>query len=320
MVPRKLAIFLYAPFLTHQCSHYGIIPPFATHFIGRELHRQGLAVGQPESDAYGQAELQNRRRDGHDVEAFCHDDNRDVVPFYENTPFWSATEGMSLAEHLSSRFRFHFQKCEWVAGRMVDCPKGDSETTLCFYVSDSFIIKAYMNVTGSDRSNVNHLGQSLHEAAATAFVCRKKRWNFKVFGVRTDESTHICLLRARLISRTSTADETANACIDLLVTTGVAHGDPHPGNVFQGVSGFEVVDCERSFLIEKNLQSEMTRSIQTFANNPQSRTNLLNEFRSQGLEDTRHRFLRLAKRILDGSRDISTLRINELLAIFQKKN
>jgi predicted unusual protein kinase regulating ubiquinone biosynthesis (AarF/ABC1/UbiB family) len=128
------------------------------------------------------------------------------------------------------------------------------------------------------------------------------------------------LLRARLISQTSTADEAASACIDLLVTTGVAHGDPHPGNVFQGAGGFEVLDCERSFLIEKNLQFEMTRSIQTFANSPKSRINLLNEFRNQGLERTRHRFLRLASQILTGSRDISTLGIIELLLIFQNKN
>jgi predicted unusual protein kinase regulating ubiquinone biosynthesis (AarF/ABC1/UbiB family) len=104
-----------------------------------------------------------------------------------------------------------------------------------------------------------------------------------------------------------------------LVTTGVAHGDPHPGNVFQGASGVEVLDFERSFLIQKDLQSDMTQSIQTFANDPNSRNNLLKEFRDQGLEGTRHRFIRLAEQILTGKRDISTLAISELVRIFQNK-
>ena len=232
------------------------------------------------------------------------------------TPFWTATKQMSLAEHLSSRFQCPFEELEWVQGMMVVCPKGNSETKVRFYASTSFMIKAYMNVT---RSNNRYLGQSLHEAAATAFACREKGWKCEVFGVRTEESTHICLLRARLNSQTSTADEAADACVDLLVTTGVAHGDPHPGNVFQGASGVEVLDFERSFLIEKNLHSDMTRSIQTFANDPESRNNLLQEFRNQGLEDTRHRFIRLAEQILNGKLDISTLGISELLRIFQNK-
>jgi hypothetical protein len=64
----------------------GKIPLFAAHFVGRELHRHGLSVGQPVNDADDHAERSNRRNDDDNVDAFCHNDNtHDVVPFYDNS-------------------------------------------------------------------------------------------------------------------------------------------------------------------------------------------------------------------------------------------
>ena len=137
-----------------QKQRDGIIPPFANHFIGRELHRQGLAVGQPESEAYGQAELQNRRRDEHDVEAFCHDDsNRDVVPFYENTVIAIGNRvDFNVGEAQMDRAKKHIE-------RLKDTFKQDFETK--YNLSDAERAQKHM-----DRNFVipvaHHIEQEQH--------------------------------------------------------------------------------------------------------------------------------------------------------------
>jgi len=74
----------------------GKIPLFAAHFVGRELHRHGLSVGQPVNDADDHAERSNRRNDDENVDAFCNNDNtRDVVPFYDNST-WANVQGVDF--------------------------------------------------------------------------------------------------------------------------------------------------------------------------------------------------------------------------------
>jgi hypothetical protein len=242
-----------------------------------------------------------------------------------DAPFCTKIQGKSLAQYLSERFACQFEERAWVEGNMVeiqDARKVDvSSTKTRFYFSQSVVVKAYMNVLGSDRAK--HLAESLHEAAATAFLCSKKNWKYEVFGVSMNgvtptPGTHICLLRTLLDPNHLTADEAAAAFVEVLETLGVAHGDTHPKNVLKGASGVEVLDCERCFLIDRELHKEMAESIRIFAKNPSQRPALLEKFRKQGLEATRHRFILLARNILSGKLDIfSHLFINKLLQTFQ---
>ena len=241
-----------------------------------------------------------------------------------DAPFCTKIQGKSLAQHLSERFACQFEERAWVEENMVeiqDARKVDvSSTKTRFYFSQSVVVKAYMNVLESDREK--HLAESLHEAAATAFLCSKKNWKYEVFGVSMNgvtptPGTHICLLRTLLDPDHLTADAAAAAFVEVLKTLGVAHGDTHPGNVLMGASGAELLDCERCFLIDKALHEQMAQSIHTFANDPSQRPKLLAEFRTQGLEETRHRFMRLAKKIVVGKLDIFSLRIDTLLCTFE---
>ncbi len=237
-----------------------------------------------------------------------------------DTSLWTAIKQTSLAQYLSSRFDTNFGEHAYVNGKLSDIQGGDSEAQVRFYVSSSFVVKAYMNVLESN-AKVKHLARGLHEIAATAFVCDKKGWKCDVFGVRIDGITHICLLRARLESKPLTADEASTAFVDVLETTEVAHGDTHPENVLADASGgVEVLDCERSFLIDNKLQAEMASTIRIYAHQPQKRPELLNVIKKQGLEATRHRFTLLARQFLNLHRDIFDLGINELFATFENKN
>jgi hypothetical protein len=224
-----------------------------------------------------------------------------------------------LAQYLSSRFDCHFEERAWVEGKMVKFQDagqgGNSATRNRFYFSKSFVVKAYMNVLGSDREKI--FAEGLHEAAATAFVCHKRNWKCEVFGVSIEGITHICLLRTLLDSNPLNADEATDAFVELLRTTGVAHGDTHPENVLWGPSGVEVLDCERCFLIDQKLQDEMAGSIRSFAKYPLKRPELLSKFRDQGLEATRHRFILLAREIRSGARDIFRVGIDEFVGTFQ---
>lgn len=238
--------------------------------------------------------------------------------------FWTVTKQMSLAKYLNTRFECNFEEHVHVNGKLCDvshvCQEGIPEAKVHHFVSPSLVVKAYMNVLGS----VKHLAQGLHEAAATAFVCDKKGWKYEVFGVRTEGThavyAHICLLRTLLDSQSLTADEATNAFIELLDTTGVAHGDTHPDNVKASASGgFEILDFERSFLMEKNVQPEMASSIRIYAHEPQRRPELLSNMQSQGLDATRNRFIQLAKHCLLSGGDIFSLGINDFLNVFQRK-
>ena len=113
-----------------------------------------------------------------------------------DTSLWTAIKQTSLAQYLSSRFDTNFGEHANVNGKLSAIQGGDSEAQVRFYVSPSLVVKAYMNVLESNAEK--HLARGLHEIAATAFVCGKKGWKCKVFGVRIDGITHICLLRARL--------------------------------------------------------------------------------------------------------------------------
>jgi len=73
----------------HIMKEEGGIPNFASHFITRELHRQGLSVGQPDANIdaeYGnRTGAQNRDNDNDNVDAFSDGINlRDAVPIYDN--------------------------------------------------------------------------------------------------------------------------------------------------------------------------------------------------------------------------------------------
>jgi hypothetical protein len=114
-----------------------------------------------------------------------------------DTSLWTAIKQTSLAQYLSSRFDTNFGEHANVNGKLSAIQGGDSEAQVRFYVSPSLVVKAYMNFLESNAKE-KHLARGLHEIAATAFVCDKKGWKCKVFGVRIDGITHICLLRARL--------------------------------------------------------------------------------------------------------------------------
>jgi hypothetical protein len=237
-----------------------------------------------------------------------------------DTSLWTAIKQTSLAQYLSSRFDTNFGEHANVNGKLSAIQGGDSEAQVRFYVSSSLVVKAYKNVLKSNAEK-HYLARGLHEIAATAFVCDKKGWKCEVFGVRIDGITHICLLRARLKSKPLTADEASTAFVDVLETTEVAHGDTHPENVLEDASGgFEVLDCERSFLIDKKLKAEIASTIRIYAHEPLKRPDLLNVIRKQGLEATRHRFILLARKFLNSHRDIFDLGIDELFATFENKN
>jgi hypothetical protein len=114
-----------------------------------------------------------------------------------DTSLWTAIKQTSLAQYLSSRFDTNFGEHANVNGKLSAIQGGDSEAQVRFYVSPSLVVKAYVNFLESNAKE-KHLARGLHEIAATAFVCDKKGWKCKVFGVRIDGITHICLLRARL--------------------------------------------------------------------------------------------------------------------------
>ena len=214
---------------------------------------------------------------------------------------------MNIASYLSTRLHCEFEERTNCKGYLIPPQPyaGNSKIweNAHHFVSEQHVVKVYRILWDPlyKRQNSKHLAQALHECAATAFVCQKRDWHFDVFGVVNQGTSatylHICLLRTRLDAKVLQANDASIACVQLLKTTGVVHGDCHEGNIKCriGDAVIELLDFERSFLIGRNNQAAMIESITKYAEEAQSRPELLHAMRSQGLDATRGRFIEFSR-------------------------
>jgi hypothetical protein len=139
------------------------------------------------------------------------------------------------------------------------------------------------------------LSQALHESAATAYVCKEQSWFHDVFGVLIYGSDavhiHICMIREKLNSKNVTPNNVSDACIGLLRSCGVMHGDGHLGNAKCriGCDVIELLDFERAFMI--HISDDVISMIRMYATqDDEQREKLLQQMKKMGMDETRHRF------------------------------
>ena len=243
------------------------------------------------------------------------------------TPFLTVSAEMNIASYLNSRLQCEFQECTNCEGRLISLQPHEVDSKIWtkphHFVGSQYVVKVYRilwDSTDSKRKGqCRLLAQALHECAATAFVCQKEGWYFDLFGVVNQEThscahLHICLLRTRLDPKVLGANDAATAGVQLLKRTGVVHGDCHEGNLKRRINDavIELLDFERSFFLGKNDETAMIESIKTYAEDAQSRKQLLQKMQSQGMDDTRQRFILFSHR-LDNVFDIT---MNVILTVF----
>ena len=247
-----------------------------------------------------------------------------------NSSFWTASTEVNVASYLNSRFNGEFEEHTNYEGRLMRTSSDADQSTpweqAHHFVSAQHVVKVYRILwsrEGNTKKVQKQLAQALHESAATAFICQKRHWLADVFGFVVDQSNdsvylHICLLRTRLDPKVVHAQAVSGAFVELLETTGVMHGDGHVGNVKFRIDGavVELLDFERSFLIESSTKPAMIQSIRKYAEDSQSRRQLLTEMASQGLDATRNRFITWAATL--NSVGISGIKIHHLLTCFQQ--
>ncbi len=201
-----------------------------------------------------------------------------------------------------------------------------------FISSGNLVIKVYRFLWG--KVPVDSLAQALHEAAATTYVCqRRKKWYFEVFGVVTRgvraTYVYICVCRNMLDYANPQIINTAkNPFLKLYQKTGVAHGDGHYGNVMmkrfcKNAGSTECIDFERSFLPFSAIQADaITQSITSYYEAPSDEDRsrvLIDTIKNQGLERTRRNFRHFVRECLKGAefRDLFQCGIKHFVKLFE---
>lgn len=220
--------------------------------------------------------------------------------------FWTFTKQMHFAYCLKDKFGVDFQEQCFQDGTLktldpndgMKCVEdGNPRESVHFFTGQDSFVKVYRILLGSsDQASTSNLAKALHEASATAYVCPKYNWRCEVFGIVTQgvhaSYLHVCILRSLLNAAGLSEEQAQRAFISLLVRWGVVHGDPHEGNakLNLGLTGIEVIDLERSFLLGSGDKDDMiSRTIQ-YVNDANARHQLLEKMRKQGMDDVRKRF------------------------------
>jgi hypothetical protein len=228
-----------------------------------------------------------------------------------NSSFWTVTNEMRLDCFLRDKFSCEFQEKKHVDGKLRplsfgDMQEGNPWEAVHFYVGANCLVKVYRILLGAKSSGTTEfLAQALHEASATAYVCSKKIWRCEIFGVVTRGAhtsyVHVCIVRSLLCASSFNALTARSAIVDLVRSLRLVHGDPHVGNAKESADSpdiFEVIDFERSFLLDESCQNDedlivsiVSDSEQYFDGNVQVRKQLLAKMAKMGLDKTRNRFI-----------------------------
>jgi hypothetical protein len=233
------------------------------------------------------------------------------------SPFWTITPELAITAILHKRHGSPFE--QYYAGknntlaRLVftgPLPASFSTTEKPrFYKNGMLCVKVYRFLWGKTNSKL--LAAALHEVAATAFICTQKNWYFDVFGVVSTGISaiyvHLCICRRELspMKNFTGITDHASPFLDLFETTGVAHGDPHKGNVLAAMADggkltIEVVDCERSFFPSRGIElSDVAKCMKSYAQVGADLASFLPSIEQQGLERTRQHFLTIANDVLN---------------------
>jgi hypothetical protein len=168
------------------------------------------------------------------------------------------------------------------------------------------------------------LSQAFHESAATAYICKEQSWFHDVFGFLNFPDSdivhiHICMIRERLDSKNVTPNNVSDACISLLRSCGVMHGDGHLGNAKCRIGSdvIELLDFERAFMIHSS--DELISMIRMYATqDDKQREILLQRMKTLGMDATRLRF----QKFVQGCRvsNINDWTLDEILSVFNGKN
>jgi len=220
--------------------------------------------------------------------------------------FWTITP-VNFFDFCQMRFSSNFSEMDrHFQMRVADGPPPLPHQRVMFISNGIFVIKVYRFLWG--KISEIDLAQALHETAATAYVClRKKKWYFDVFGVVTAgvRATYVYICVCRKMLDHTNAPLSHNPFVKLYEKTGVAHGDGHSGNVMNKrfcKHSFECIDFERSFLPNSTVEpAAIIVTIHSYyeacSDEVRSRI-LINAIKNQGLERTRANFRHFARACL----------------------
>jgi hypothetical protein len=240
--------------------------------------------------------------------------------------FWTEIPLMNISAYLQLKYGSIFTEVmpsgngkkgyRWLAlPKLGEQIPNDSKNPM-FFRDGIRCVKVYRFLWGCHAHSA--LGLALHEAAATAYVCPQRNWEYEVFGVVTTgvcaSYVHICLLRTELESADITPAETSAFIIGMFEELGVVHGDGHNHNVLRVRFGrmLQAIDFERSFIPASDLtKDEICETIREFATNEATRCATLERIVKQGLDRTRKNFAKIAS-----APNLFALGIKEFIDVF----
>jgi hypothetical protein len=246
--------------------------------------------------------------------------------FQSQSKFSTVSKYTDIVLELSARFSCNFVEHTNKRGTLIEVQSQRNTkipwTYARHFVSDKYVAKVYRisSDAGSSQFSSRMLSQALHESAATAYVCKDRSWFHDVFGVLIYDSNvvhiHICIIRDRLDSKNVTPNNVADACISLLRSCGVMHGDGHIGNAKCRIGSdvIELLDFERAFMIHSS--EDMISMIRMYATqDDKQREALLQEMKTMGMDATRLRF----KTFVQGCRvsNINDWTLDAILSVFK---
>jgi hypothetical protein len=246
--------------------------------------------------------------------------------FQSQSKFFTVSKCTDIVLELMDRYKCNFVEHSNMRGMLIQIEsQRDTKkpwTSARHFVSDSYVAKVYRisSDAGSSQFSSRELSQALHESAATAYICKKLSWFHDVFGVLISDSdavhVHICMIRARLDSKNLTPSNVSDACISLLKSCGVMHGDGHLGNAKYRIGSdvIELLDFERAFMIHSS--DDLISMIQSYATaDDQGRQSLLKRMKKLGMDATRLRF----KEFVQGCcvSNINDWTLDDILSVFK---
>jgi hypothetical protein len=244
-------------------------------------------------------------------------------------PFFTVSKCTDVVLELSDRFKCNFSEHTNRRGKLIKVQSQPDKpwTSARHFVSDKYVAKVYRisSVAGSSQFSSRDLSQAkffqaLHESAATAYICREQSWFHDVFGVLIYDSDavhiHTCIIRERLNSQNVTPVKVSDACISLLRSFGVMHGDGHIGNAKLRIGSdvIELLDFDRAFMIPSS--DELIEMIRKYAfADGQQRQTLLLQMKQMGMKATRLRF----EEFVTGCRvsNINDWTLDDILSVFK---
>jgi hypothetical protein len=252
---------------------------------------------------------------------------------FNPSSFWTISKHIDVVHELNTMFDCEFAEHVNSRGTLIEikpyADKRKSWGSAHHFVSATYVAKVYRILLAPTKpfskksQSLKELSVALHECAATEFVCDKKAWFRKVFGVvfhETDTAEpflhiHICLIRTRLDSKDVTPIQASAAVVELLTSFGVMHGDGHVGNAKLRSDGVvELLDFERSFLTRSN--HALIEMIKKYAEDPQSQKRVLQQMQHLGMDDTRFRFTKFVR---DRIGHIFDITMDDILSVFKGK-